>query len=71
MEHLQTTRVRHSMLLGAYTQLKNYLECVEHGYLGALREPEKELIKELKKARESMETVLKYYFDKEENLLNN
>jgi len=70
MEHLNTTRVRHSMLIGAYTQLKNYLECVDHGYLGKLREPEEALVKELKKTKESMEKVLKFYFDKEELLIN-
>ncbi len=71
MELLNTTRVRHSMLLGAYTQLKNYLDCIEHGYLGVLKESETELVKELKKTRKSMEHVLKYYYEKEENLLNN
>ena len=71
MELLNTTRVRHSMLLGAYTQLKNYLDCVDHGYLGVLKEQEAELIKELKKTRMAMEKVLKYYFDKEESLVNN
>lgn len=71
MELLKTTRVRHSMLLGAYMQLKNYLDCVEHGYLGVLKEPEQEMIKELKRTRISMENVLKYYFDKEESLINN
>lgn len=70
MELLNTTRVRHSMLLGAYTQLKNYLDCVDHGYLGVLKEEEKEMIKELKKTRLSMEKVLKYYFDKEESFVN-
>lgn len=69
MELLNTTRVRHSMLLGAYTQLKNYLDCIEHGYLGVLKESEKELVKELKKTRKSIENLLKYYFDKEEQLL--
>lgn len=70
MELLNATRVRHSMLLGAYTQLKNYLDCVDRGYLGVLKEEEKEMIKELKKTRLSMEKVLKYYFDKEESLVN-
>jgi hypothetical protein len=67
---LQTTRVRHSMLIGAHMQLKNYLECVEHGYLGKLNEMEQGLVKELKKTRESMGKVLKYYFDREENIAN-
>lgn len=67
---LQTTRVRHSMLIGAYMQLKNYLECVEHGYLGTLNDSEQSLVKELKKTRASMENMLKYYFDKEENIVN-
>lgn len=70
MELLNTTRVRHSMLLGAYTQLKNYLDCVDHGYLGVLKETEVELVKELKRTKLSMEKVLKYYFDKEESLVN-
>jgi len=58
------------MLIGAHMQLKNYLDCVEHGYLGTLNEMEQSLVKELKKTRSSMENVLKYYFDKEENLVN-
>ncbi len=68
MELLDTIKVRHSMLIGAYTQLKIYLDCVNHGYLGALKENEQELVKELKKTRISMENVLKHYFDKEETL---
>jgi hypothetical protein len=58
------------MLIGAYTQLKNYLDCVDHGYLGVLKEEEIEMVKDLKKTRLSMEKVLKYYFDKEESLVN-
>lgn len=58
------------MLIGAYTQLKNYLDCIDHGYLGKLREPEEALVKDLKKTKESMEKVLKFYFDKEELLIN-
>ncbi len=69
MELFNTVRVRHSMLNGAYTQLKNYLDCIDHGYLGVLKDSEVELVKELKKTRLAMETVLKYYFDKEEQLL--
>lgn len=65
-----TTRVRHSMLLGAYTQLKNYLDCVDHGYLGKLLKDEEDMVKELKKARDSMANMLKFYFDTEERLLN-
>lgn len=68
MEQLQTTRVRHSMLLAVHMQLRNYLDCVNHGYLGALGEMEKETLKELENARNSVEKLLKYYFDKEESL---
>jgi hypothetical protein len=67
---LQTTRVRHSMLSGVHMQLKNYLNCVECGYLGKLLNDEAEMLQNLKKAKESMEEVLKYYFDIEERLLN-
>lgn len=63
---MKTTRVRHSMLLGVYTQLKNYLDCIDRGYLGNLKETEQKLVNELKGTRKSIEKVLKYYFDKEE-----
>lgn len=58
MELLGNVRVRHSMLLGVYVQTKNYLECVEHGYLGQMELFEKNLVKELKNNLESMEKVL-------------
>jgi hypothetical protein len=67
---LQTARVRHSMLLGTYMQLKTYLDCIEHGYLGKLLKDEQEMMEDLKKAKESTEKVLKYYFDTEERLMN-
>ena len=67
---LQTTRVRHSMLLGVHMQIKNYLNCVECGYLGKLLNDEQEMMKELKNTKESMEKVLKYYFDTEERLMS-
>jgi hypothetical protein len=70
MKELNTTRVRHSMLIGAYTQLKNYLDCVEQGYLGKLSKTEEDLVKELRKTKEAMNKVLKFYFDNEELLMN-
>lgn len=70
MELLGNVRVRHSMLLGVYVQMKNYLECVEHGYLGQMEKFEETLVKELKNNLDSMEEVLWGYFDKEESIMN-
>ena len=67
---LNTVMVRHSMLRGAYVQLKNYLDCVERGYLGVLLPDEQDMVKELKKTTQSMENTLKYYFDTEERMIN-
>lgn len=69
MKLLGNVRVRHSMLLGAYIQMKNYLECVERGYLGDLEDFEKELVQEMKKNVISIEKVLWDYFDKEASIL--
>ena len=49
MEDLANIRVRHSMLLGVYVQMKNYLDCIERNYLGAMSSAEQELIDEMKK----------------------
>ena len=68
MEQLATTRVRHSMLLAVHMQLRNYLDCADHGYLGTLSPMEQDLMKDLKNTRNSVEKLLKYYFDKEESL---
>lgn len=70
MDSLASTRVRHSMLLSMYVPMKNYLECLERGYLGNIEEFEKPLVAELKKNCSSIEKVLWDYFDKEGNILN-
>jgi len=67
---LGNVRVRHSMLLGAYIQTKNYLDCVERGYLGEMEEFEKNLVEELKKNTILIENVLWDYFDREADILD-
>jgi len=66
---LGNIRVRHAMLLGAYIQTKNYLECIERGYLGDLVDIEKTLIEEMKKTLPAMEKILSDYFNIETDIL--
>jgi hypothetical protein len=69
MEDLANIRVRHSMLLGVYVQMKNYLDCIERNYLGAMSSAEQELIDEMKKNVIAIEKTLWDYFHKEEKLM--
>ncbi len=70
MQELGNVRVRHSMLMGVYVQMKTYLDCIERHYLGELAPYEVELIEGMKKNMESIEKTLWDYFHKEEKLMN-
>ncbi len=69
MKELDNVRVRHAMLFGVYVQLKNYLECLNRGYLGDLNDFEKKLSDELKDTLLKVESTCWDYFDKEERIL--
>jgi hypothetical protein len=57
------------MLLGVQSQMKNYIECLERGYLGETTNKEKEFTDELKATLIKIENVCWEYFDEEGRLL--
>lgn len=69
MKTLDLVRVRHTMLLGVHNQMKNYLECLERGYLGEMNNKEKEFTDELKQTLLKIENVCWDYFDEEGRIL--
>jgi len=69
MKNLDLVRVRHTMLLGVHNQMKNYLECLERGYLGNMTEKEKEFTDELKQTMLKIENACWDYFEEEGRIL--
>jgi len=67
---LNNVRVRHAMLLGMYGQMKNYVECLERGYLGEVNDYEKKLVDEMKDTLIKIENVCWNYFQKEGKIIN-
>lgn len=69
MDTLNNIRVKHIMLLGLYAQMKNYLGCMERGYLGEMSEGEKNLIDELKATLLKIENVCWTYCEEEGRII--
>lgn len=69
MKKLDLVRVRHTMLLGVHNQMKNYLECLERGYLGETTNKEKEFTNELKETLLKIENTCWDYFEEEGRIL--
>ncbi len=67
---IDVVRVRHSMLIMVFTQIENYLACMERGYLGEIATEEEELFKKLKTTMNGIEKVLNLYFTEEIELLS-
>lgn len=66
---LDNVRVRHAMLLGVYGQMKNYIECLERGYLGDLNECEKKLTDDMRDTLLKIENACWDYFEEEGRIL--
>lgn len=66
---LPNIRARHSMLLSLYVSMKNYLECLERGYLGEISPFEKSLADEMKDTLLKMESACLDYFKEEGRII--
>lgn len=71
MKKLDNIRIHHSMLLGLCSQIKNYVNCYERGYLGETTEKEEALYQNILKTRDEIENMLMHYNIMEEKLSNN
>lgn len=70
MTTLGNIRVKHSMLLSTYVQIKNYLECVDRNYLGEMDTTESQLIETLRRMVDTIEKTLSHYSFKEAEILS-
>jgi hypothetical protein len=57
------------MLLSLYVSMKNYLECLEHGYMGEISPYEKTLADEMKDTLLKMESTCLDYFKEEGRII--
>lgn len=71
MNTLSNIRVRHSMLMGLYVQMKNYTECLERGYLGEVSDKEKKLTDNMKDTLLEMDQICWNYFEEEGKIIEN
>lgn len=63
---INSVRLRYSMLLNLHMQMKNYVNCMNRGYLGELEDFEKKLIDEIDATTLKMKEAFWQYTYKQE-----